>query len=100
VPVGQPRRQLVLLLQEQQLLVLQEQQLEQEQLELDAASSRAGSTSSSISNVMLSRAASSVLRLDMLPPFGSIDAAREPDGPADVGGRSTRPFGPGRRCRR
>jgi hypothetical protein len=62
----------VLVLQEQQLLVLQEQQLEHEQLELDAASSRAGSTSSSISNVMLSSAASSFLTVDMLPPFGSI----------------------------
>jgi hypothetical protein len=63
----------VLLLQEQQLLVLQEQQLEHEQLELDHASSSAGSTSSSISNVMLSSAASSFLRLDMMPPFRSID---------------------------
>ena len=83
-----PVDQLVLLLQEQQLLVLQEQQLLHEQLELDAASSRAGSTSSSISNVMLSRAASSVLRLDMMPPFRSIDASRGPDGPAVVGGCS------------
>jgi hypothetical protein len=64
--------QLVLVLQEQQLLVLHEQQLEHEQLELENASSTAGSTSSSISNVMLSRAASSVLRLDMVPPFGSV----------------------------
>jgi hypothetical protein len=46
----------VLVLVEQQLLVLQEQQDEQEQLELDHASSTPGSTSSSISNVMLSRA--------------------------------------------
>jgi hypothetical protein len=49
----------VLVLQEQQLLVLHEQQLEQEQLELDQASSTDSSVISSISNVALSRALSS-----------------------------------------
>jgi hypothetical protein len=43
----------------QQLLVEQEQQLEQEQLELDHASSTDSSVISSISNVALSRALSS-----------------------------------------
>jgi hypothetical protein len=86
--------QLVLVLQEQQLLVLQEQQLEHEQLELDAASSIAGSTSSSISNVMLSSAASSFLPTDMLPPFGSIDLP--PAGRQAEAGGSPQPGSSGR----
>jgi len=61
----------VLVLQEQQLLVLHEQQLEQEQLELEKASSTDSSVISSISNVALSRALSS--------SFSSTDMVILPD---------------------
>ncbi|MDQ2956736.1 MAG: hypothetical protein M3Y42_07215 [Actinomycetota bacterium] len=53
----------MLVLHEQQLLVLQEQQLLQEQLELEKPSSTDGSVISSISNVALSSALSSMVRL-------------------------------------
>ena len=61
----------MLLLQEQQLLVLHEQQLEQEQLELEKASSTDSSVISSISNVALSRTLSS--------SFSSTDMVILPD---------------------
>jgi hypothetical protein len=87
----------VLLLQEQQLLVLHEQQLEQEQLELDQASSTDSSVISSISNVALSRALSSSLSstdmaiLSVGEPYTSERMIRE-------SWRASWGRGPARRC--
>ena len=74
----QPSPQPVLVLVLQQLDVLQEQQLEQEQLELVAPSTRSSTAStSSISNVSLSSArSSSVSRVMCFPPLKPLEGDR------------------------